>query len=249
MHIALSGQTNLPAFAPEPMTREDLSVEADRIEVQIKSALEALKQKIPMLDDPTSDIAGLLLSRRPDLILRARSLSTLAAGGQRIRIHGDYHLGQTLRTGKASGDGEDKKASSTGDFVILDFEGEPARPIQERRQKYSPLKDVAGMMRSFSYVSFSALDRYLANKERDMQANDRSDAAGWARLWQNFASAIFLWAYRDTIGAAPALLAPPKESQVLLNAYLLEKALYELLYELNNRPTWLNIPMNGILTL
>ena len=82
-----------------------------------------------------------------------------------------------------------------------------------------------------------------------MQANDRSDAAGWARLWQNFASAIFLWAYRDTIGAVPALLAQPKESQVLLNAYLLEKALYELLYELNNRPTWLNIPMNGILTL
>jgi maltose alpha-D-glucosyltransferase/alpha-amylase len=249
MHIALGGQTNLPAFAPEPMTREDLTDEADRIEVQIKSALEALKQKIPMLDDPTSDIAGLLLSRRPDLIVRARSLSTLVAGGQRIRIHGDYHLGQTLRTGKASGDDEDKKASSTGDFVILDFEGEPARPIQERRQKHSPLKDVAGMMRSFSYVSFSALDRHLANKERDTQATARSDAAGWARLWQNFASAMFLWAYRDRIGAEPGLLAPPTESQVLLNAYLLEKALYELLYELNNRPTWINIPMNGILTL
>jgi maltose alpha-D-glucosyltransferase/alpha-amylase len=249
MHLALSGNSKLAAFAPEPMTREDLTGEADRIEAQIKSALEALKQKIPTLDEPTSDIAGLLLSRRPDLMARARSLTALVAGGQRIRIHGDYHLGQTLRTARGGGGDEATSATGTGDFVILDFEGEPARPVEERRQKRSPLKDVAGMIRSFSYVSFSALDRYFADKERDIQASTRSDAAAWARLWQNSASEMFLWAYWDTIGAAPALLAPPKESQDLLNAYLLEKALYELLYELNNRPAWLQIPMNGILTL
>ena len=249
MHLALSRHANVPAFAPEPMTREDLTGEAERIQVQIKTALEALKQKIPTLDEPTSDTAGLLLSRRPDLMARARSLAALVAGGQRIRIHGDYHLGQTLRTGGASGDEEATLASSTGDFVILDFEGEPARSVEERRRKQSPLKDVAGMMRSFSYVSFAALDRFVAAKDKAVQAVDRSDAAGWARLWQNSASAMFLWAYRDTIDANPALLAAPNESQDLLNAYLLEKALYELLYELNNRPAWLHIPMNGIVSL
>lgn len=82
-----------------------------------------------------------------------------------------------------------------------------------------------------------------------MQSADQSNSAGWARLWKNFASAMFLWAYRDAIDAVPTLLAPQKESQYLLNAYLLEKGLYELLYELNNRPAWLHIPMNGILTL
>jgi maltose alpha-D-glucosyltransferase/alpha-amylase len=246
MHLALSSDSDLSAFAPEPVTREYLTGEADRIEAQVRSALEALKQKIPTLDEPTSDMAGLLLSRRPDLMARARSLASLAAGGQRIRIHGDYHLGQTLRTG---GDKNGTAASSPGDFVILDFEGEPARPVEERRQKRSPLKDVAGMIRSFSYVSFSALDHHFSAGEIDTQAADGTDAAAWARLWQNFASAMFLWAYRDTIKGAPTLLAAPKESQELLNAYLLEKALYELLYELNNRPTWLHIPMNGILTL
>jgi maltose alpha-D-glucosyltransferase/alpha-amylase len=235
------------------MTREDLKHDGERIKAQIKSALEALKQKIPTLGDSASDTAGLLLSRRPALIARARSLAALSACGQRIRIHGDYHLGQTLRTGSAEKDEESASAFSTGDFVILDFEGEPARSLEERRRKQSPLKDVAGMLRSFSYVSFSALDNFIARsvaaKDGDMQAADRSNLANWARQWQNSASAMFLQAYRNTIDADHALLGEPKEAQDLLNAYLLEKALYELLYELNNRPTWLQIPMNGILTL
>jgi maltose alpha-D-glucosyltransferase/alpha-amylase len=249
MHLALSRDAEFPAFAPEPMTREDLTGEAERIEAQLRSALEALKQKIPTLDDPTSDTAGLVLSRRPDLLAKARSLASLAAGGQRIRIHGDYHLGQTLRTGSSGRNEAATSAPETGDFVILDFEGEPARPVEERRRKLSPLKDVAGMLRSFSYVSFAALDRLVGAKDLDVRATGRIDVAGWAREWQNHAAAIFLRAYRDAIDAAPGLLPGRKESQDLLNAYLLEKALYELLYELNNRPAWLHIPMNGILTL
>lgn len=259
MHLALSGHANLPAFAPEPMTREELAHDARRIEQQIKSALEALKQKIPTFDESTSDTAGLLLSRRPDLVARARSIAALDGAGVRIRIHGDYHLGQTLRTAAAGRDGEgalpstNDDATSSGDFVLLDFEGEPARPLEERRRKQSPLKDVAGMMRSLSYVSYAAVDdfaaRIFADSEEELHAADRSNAAGWARQWQNCASAMFLWAYTDATDAAPALLPAPKDSQTLLTAYLLEKALYELLYELNNRPAWLRIPMNGILTL
>ena len=123
MHLALSCNDNLPAFAPEPMTREDLRRDAERIESQIKTTLDALKQKIPTLDDSTSDIADLLLSRRPELIARARSIPSGDFGGERIRIHGDYHLGQTLRTDA----GDFGSAAPAGEFVILDFEGEPKR--------------------------------------------------------------------------------------------------------------------------
>ena len=236
LHLALSSDENLPAFAPEPITREDLRRDAERIETQIKSALGALKQRIPALDDSTSGIAGLLLSRRPELIARARSISSGDVAGRRIRIHGDYHLGQTLRT-------------DAGDFIILDFEGEPARPIEERRRKQSPLKDVAGMIRSFSYAAFSALDHFIAPKDGDLQAPDRNNLESWVRSWQSAASAEFLRTYQVAIAVNSALLPTPAESQELLNAYLLEKALYELLYELNNRPAWLHIPINGILTL
>ena len=244
MHLALSSRTDFPAFAPEPVTHNNLKQDAERIEAQIKSALDALKQKIPTLDEQPSGTAGLLLSRRKELIAKARSLAALDPSGQRIRIHGDYHLGQTLRT---AGTGANQNATGTGDFVILDFEGEPARPLSERRRKQSPWKDVAGMLRSFSYVSFAALDRFTSTTNPDMPTS--ADLAAWARAWQNTASAVFLWAYVEAINANPSLLPPAKESQDLLNAYLLEKALYELLYELNNRPTWLHIPMNGILTL
>jgi len=103
------------------------------------------------------------------------------------------------------------------------------------------------MLRSFSYVSFAALDRFTATKDQAIQ--NSSDLAAWAQAWQDSASSAYLWAYVDAMNANPSLLSAPTQSQNLLNAYLLEKALYELLYELNNRPTWLHIPMNGILTL
>ncbi len=246
MHLALEA---LPAFAPEPMTREDLRHDTERIETQIKSTLDALKQKIPTLDDSTSDMAGLLLSRRQELMARAHSISAGEAAGLRIRIHGDYHLGQTLRTGAATLAQETASADPAGDFVILDFEGEPARAIEERRRKQSPLKDVAGMMRSFSYAAFSALERFIATKEGDLQPQDRNNLEAWVRWWQSASSSKFLQAYKEVIERNPALLPAQKEFQNLLNAYLLEKALYELLYELNNRPAWLRIPINGILTL
>ncbi len=245
LHLALAIPTNDPAFAAELFTPEDLARDARRIDAQITSTLETLKLKFSTLKDLIADDAALLLSRRINLFTRANAIAACGAAGQRIRIHGDYHLGQTLRTPKPSRGSK----KNTGDFVLLDFEGEPARPLVERRQKQSPLKDVAGMLRSFSYAAYSGLDQFLtANPER-MHSPDSKRLTGWALLWQNAGSTEFLRAYRETVSADSALLPPPQQSQALLSAYLLEKALYELLYELNNRPTWLHIPLAGILAL
>ena len=243
LHLALSSSTNEPAFAPVKTSREDLETDARQFEAQIRSALDALKSKFAALDDATSDSAGLLLSQRTKLIARSREISQMQAAGKRIRIHGDYHLGQTLRV-KADENGE-----SGGDFVLLDFEGEPARSLSERRRKQSPLKDVAGMLRSFSYAAFAGLKMHAEEHldAGDPGASDRLNQ--WAKAWQNAAASEFLHAYRETIAAKADLLPGAEETQKLLNTYLLEKALYELLYELNNRPAWLHIPIAGILNL
>jgi maltose alpha-D-glucosyltransferase / alpha-amylase len=248
LHLALASCTNLAAFAPEPLTHEDLLRDAERIEAQIKSVFEALKAKLPKLDEVIGDRAALLLSRRLELIKRAHSVTAVEIAGQRIRIHGDYHLGQTLRIAGTEND-SNTSAPVPGDFMLIDFEGEPARPIEERRRKQSPLKDVVGMMRSFSYAAFSAVDRFLAAGSNGGHATDPDALAGWAQLWQQTATAEFLSSYRKGIENDPTLLPPPAEAQILLDAYLLEKAIYEVQYELDNRPTWVRIPVNSILTL
>jgi maltose alpha-D-glucosyltransferase/alpha-amylase len=247
MHLALGTSTDNAAFSAEPFAAENLIGDAERIEAQLRSTLEALRAQLPNLDEHTSDMAALLLSRRLELVARAQAIATCPAAGMRIRIHGDYHLGQTLRT--AGSQAHDEGAAGHGDFVLLDFEGEPARPLEARRRKQSPLKDVAGMMRSFSYAAFSALDRALNGLPEEARPAAAVTLGGWARAWQDAASARFLHAYREAIAANPALLPPPEQSQALLDAYMLEKALYELLYELNNRPAWLRIPISGILSL
>ncbi len=250
MHLALATATDDPAFAAEPLTRPDLASDARRIGVQITSTLEALKTKLSTLKDLTADDAGLLLSRRINLFARANAITTFAPTGLRFRIHGDYHLGQTLRTGVPGSVSEPEVNSDiTGDFVLLDFEGEPARPLAERCAKQSPLKDVAGMIRSFSYAAYSGLDAYVSGLGDASRPNDADTLWAWANLWQNSVSLEFLRAYRETIAVNSAILPSPEQSQALLSAYLLEKALYEMLYELNNRPAWLRIPLAGILSL
>ena len=241
MHIALSYPSNDPAFEPEPCSHDDLKADALQIESQIRSALETLKLKLPSLDESAADDAGLVLSKRLELIDRSRSIVNLAAAGQRIRIHGDYHLGQTLRTGAR------QNSPENGDFILLDFEGEPARPLSQRRRKQSPLKDVAGMLRSFSYVAFAGLKEY--QEEVGKSAQVPATPNKWSQAWQRYTSAEFLQAYLKTIAKNPDLLPSPQEAQTLLEVFVLEKALYELQYELNNRPTWVHIPLAGILTL
>jgi maltose alpha-D-glucosyltransferase/alpha-amylase len=233
MHLALATPTHNAAFMAECFTTADLVAEADRIDAQLNLTLEALKRGMSQLTETTADSAALLLSRRIQLFARARAIAsaTPAEAGQRIRIHGDYHLGQVLR--------------SHGDYVILDFEGEPARSLAARRAKQSPLKDVAGMLRSFSYAAYAAHNAFAQRRP-----DDAKNLEPWATLWQNAVSTEFLRTYQHTVHAAnPDLIPRAAQAQLLLNAYLLEKSLYELLYELDNRPTWVRIPLAGILAL
>ncbi|HZK66631.1 MAG TPA: alpha-amylase, partial [Chloroflexota bacterium] len=151
----------------------------------------------------------------------------------RIRCHGDYHLGQLLSTGN--------------DFMIIDFEGEPARPLSERRLKRSPLRDVAGMLRSFQYASqFALLGQPSGSVVRQ---EDLPILEPWACYWELWVSATFLRSYLETARGASFLPADREELRILLDTFLLEKAVYELSYELNNRPAWVKIPIQGILQL
>jgi maltose alpha-D-glucosyltransferase / alpha-amylase len=145
----------------------------------------------------------------------------------RIRIHGDYHLGQVLYTGK--------------DFVIVDFEGEPSRSLSERRFKRSPLRDVAGMVRSFEYAATYGL-RYGPRRAEDVPT-----LLPWARIWSRWASAAFVRGYLQTMGDHTFFPRDPSELSPMLDFYMLDKTIYELRYELNNRPDWVGIPLEAIL--
>jgi maltose alpha-D-glucosyltransferase/alpha-amylase len=232
MHLALATPTDDPAFAPQTTRSADLTADTARFRAQLDLTLSALERTLTGIAPELSDDAHWLLSQREALIARVQALSMADPGsfGQRIRIHGDYHLGQLLR--------------SRSDFVMVDFEGEPARPLEERREKQSPLRDVAGMLRSFSYAARSAMDKY-----RQRRPDLATTLAPWAALWENAVSTVFLQAYRESISRNGALLPADEAAEALLVAYVVEKALYELLYELNNRPTWMHIPLNGILAL
>ncbi|MGB7169896.1 MAG: maltose alpha-D-glucosyltransferase [Acidobacteriaceae bacterium] len=229
MHLALASGKD-EAFAPVQPGADELDAARDRLAGHAAHAFDLLKTNLSRLPDDVVEAAGLVLSRRGSLLAKFRAPGTLRDPGNWIRIHGDYHLGQVLR--------------SRGDFVILDFEGEPARPLAERRAKYSPLKDVAGMLRSFSYAAFVALTKYTTRRPEEYVQLE-----SWARLWESSVSGAFLGSYRETVLGAPIVPEAPEDFQALLEIYMLDKALYELVYELNNRPAWIRIPLHGILSL
>lgn len=237
LHLALATPTTDPAFAPEPLGRDNLESEAQRLEEHANTALSLLKTKLCALEDAGLDAAIQVLAHRHELIEHCKALTTSGDGGLRTRIHGDLHLGQTLRTPSAG--------ANPGDFLFLDFEGEPARTLFERRKKFSPLKDVAGMLRSFSYAAQSGIAESL-QKANDME---RGHGESWAALWENGTCRAFLRGYQKKIHENPRLMPKPEACQTLLDCYLLEKALYEMTYELNNRPSWVRIPLSGILAL
>jgi len=229
MHLALSSGAE-EAFTPMTPTRVDLEAMRDQLTLHATNAFDALKSNLSRLPDDTVESAALALSRRGALLGKFRGLAEVKSTGQWTRIHGDYHLGQVLR--------------SKGDFVILDFEGEPARPLAGRRAKYSPLKDVAGMLRSFSYAAFVALTRYTSRRPEDY-----AQLESWARLWETSVSGEFLRAYCEVVRGSQIVPASSEDFRIVLDIYMLDKALYELVYELNNRPAWIGIPLHGILSL
>ena len=230
MHTALASGQGDPDFEPEPFDRQSLQSLATNMEEHAAEVFSRLKQAIAKFDDSSTEIAALLLSRRSQAFDRFRYVRHMDVKAQQIRIHGDYHLGQVLCV--------------KNDFVILDFEGEPTRPLAERRAKQCALKDVAGMLRSFSYAAQVGLANYAARRPESM-----ASLAGWGRFWEFSVATAFLRAYKATAGKASFLPDSAEGFKALLEVYLLDKALYELNYELENRPTWIHIPLAGIAAL
>ena len=230
LHLALASATDDPAFAPEPLTPGDLQTLLADLQQHASSVFEALKEGVPYLPDDALDIAAAVLSRRKRILDRLEARRPESFRTWRTRVHGDYHLGQVLRV--------------KTDFVILDFEGEPARPLAARRAKQCPLKDVAGMVRSFSYAAYSSLINYTARRAGEMASLER-----WAQLWERCVATEFLRAYRETARGAVFLPENPEDFRRLLDIFLVDKVLYEVLYELNARPGWVRIPLMGIMSL
>jgi maltose alpha-D-glucosyltransferase/alpha-amylase len=234
MHAALAAATE-PALAPEPMTRSDVDRLADQMRMHAETALGLLQERLASLGDSSRPHAEAVLAARGALVSRLDRMAEVdPAGLLRTRIHGDYGLGQVLRTDE--------------DFMIIDFEGNPVRSLAERRAKQSPLKDVAGMIRSFGYAAYAALSAFAVHTPDDYGALEP-----WADEWQRWAAAAFLASYRLAI--APLMTNPaivPADAEVfgaMLTAFVVDKAFDELTYELDGRPDWVRIPLAGLLRL
>jgi maltose alpha-D-glucosyltransferase/alpha-amylase len=230
LHLALALPSDDPAFAPEPLSADDLNSLLADLRQQVLGVFDVLRGNMARLPDEVVDLAALVLSRRRHILDRFQTLAGKSLHAQRTRIHGDYRLGQVLR--------------AKTDYVILDFEGDPARSLADRRFKRCPLQDVAAMLRSFSYAAQTALMNYTARRPEDLTRLEP-----WARLWEQTTSAEFLRAYRETAQGTEFLPADGGDWRMLLDTYLFEKTLRELLFELNDRPNWVRIPLMGILSL
>jgi maltose alpha-D-glucosyltransferase/alpha-amylase len=226
LHQALASEPDDRAFAPEPFNAMAQRSVYQSMRASLRRAFALLQKKLPALPEVFRDEAAQVLAAEDQILKQEQRILEQRFGASKIRVHGDYHLGQVLYTGK--------------DFVILDFEGEPARPLSERKLKRSALRDVASMMRSFQYAAYSAL------WQPAMRTEDVPFLEPWADLWYRQMSSVFLQSYlKATVDAS---FIPQGESvlQVLLEAYLLDKAVYEIGYELNHRPDWVVIPIRGI---
>jgi maltose alpha-D-glucosyltransferase/alpha-amylase len=233
MHLALASDTDNSAFAPEPFTPfYQRALYQSMRNLTVKN-MELLQRRRTSLDKEIHPLVDKVLSLENVIVQHLRAVFETRIQARRTRCHGDYHLGQVLYTGK--------------DFIIIDFEGEPARPLGERRLKRSPLRDVAGMIRSFDYVTYAALFRQL--ELGTLPPEQLPQIEPWTRMWFRWMSAVYLRAYLQTMASADLLPSDRTQLTVLLNAHLLEKAVYEVGYELNNRPTWTKIPLQGILQL
>jgi maltose alpha-D-glucosyltransferase / alpha-amylase len=232
-HAQLASDTTDPAFAPEPFDARYVRSIFQSMQSQRQQVFSQLRDTCPLLPETQRRILEEVLRRESDVDARFRRLLERKFGGQRTRIHGDYHLAQVLWTGK--------------DFVIIDIEGEPLRSISERGLKRSALRDVAGMLRSFDYAAQSALQEIPL--VGGTAAPPGEELQPLANLWVNWCWWAFLRGYRAATTGAAFLPREVDEFRTLLGAYVLDRTLYESVYELTNRPAWLPVPLRGLLRL
>ncbi|MBX2969237.1 MAG: maltose alpha-D-glucosyltransferase [Cyclobacteriaceae bacterium] len=225
MHLALASDSSNPAFAPEYFTANYQRSLYSSLRKLVRDRFNLLESSLPKLSPEIRELGRKLLAMESEVLDCFKEIYEVRINAIKTRIHGDYHLGQVLFTGK--------------DFVIIDFEGEPGFSFSERRLKKNPLKDVAGMMRSFQYAAFGKILLNENYRDRDMEFLEN-----WAEQWQHYVSRFYFGAYLERMGLGKEL---SDENEILIRTFLIEKAIYELGYELNGRPDWVVIPLRGIL--
>jgi maltose alpha-D-glucosyltransferase / alpha-amylase len=224
MHLALASDPITPAFAPEQFTANYQRAMYATLRKLVRDRFGLLENSLEKLDRDTQVLAKKVLSLEKVILECFKEVYEIRINAIKTRVHGDFHLGQVLFTGK--------------DFVFIDFEGEPGFSFSERRLKKNPLKDVAGMMRSFHYAAFGKILLNENYRDRDLEFLET-----WADQWQHYVSRFYLGAYMERMGMGNNLSV---EYDILIRTFLIEKAIYELGYELNGRPEWTKIPLRGI---
>lgn len=231
LHLALAMRTGNAAFDPEPVTATDISSWTTTANSEAAATIEQLERALPTLPPAAKAGAEALLAKRSQLLMEIGSAAPASFSGLKTRVHGDYHLGQVL--------------VAQNDFFIIDFEGEPLRTVAQRQQKNSPLRDVAGMLRSFDYAARTVLARAASE-----QLKESAELAKQTGAWQEQVEKAFIESYAETVAnGAPRLYGDWSEALRLLRLFLLEKALYELRYELSHRPDWVQYPVLAILEI
>jgi maltose alpha-D-glucosyltransferase/alpha-amylase len=228
MHLALARNTE-PAFVPEPFSRHDLAAVAGRIRREAAAGFDLLRENLRRLPDEVAAEAERLLGRADALSAMLERVESAGIQSSKIRVHGNYHLGQVLRV--------------KNDYVIIDFEGEPRRSLAERRAKTSPLKDVASMLRSFNSASHAALFTYVSRRP------EQAGGVQCASLWEEEMSALFLDSYRQATQDSTFVPADENAFRTLLNVFVLQKAIDELEAEVNSRPSWVRAPIRAIVDI
>jgi maltose alpha-D-glucosyltransferase/alpha-amylase len=227
LHHALTSTTDDPEFAPEPYSTLYQRSTYQSMQNLLARVMRLLNSRASIVPKDLREQAQLVSSHQKEIAARFDAFLRCRLTIDRMRIHGDLHLGQILYTGR--------------DFAIIDFEGEPARPLSERRLKRAGLRDVAGMLRSFHYAALTSTIEQLR-----IGALGKFDFAGmapWTNFWRTWSSWAFLKGYLEAGGHASFIPKSDDELRILLDAFVMDKAIYELGYELNNRPDWLLIPL------
>ncbi len=227
LHKALASRPDVKDFDTEDFSLHYQRSLFSSLQGLTRNSFELLSSNLDRLPEDVREEAAEVLAMRPAILERLKKIHDHKIDTLKVRAHGDYHLGQVLFTGK--------------DFMIIDFEGEPARSFSERRLRRSPLRDVAGMIRSFHYAAYASLNRFdtLRPEEEELMAK-------WAEQWYHYNAGFYLKAYLEEVKGTGLVPENENDRELMLNTYLLEKAIYELGYELNNRPDWVIIPIRGI---